>query len=386
MIKNNRVLVIKLSPVKGLNSSMMRALAVVKGLVTKGYTVDMLTLQTSATHVVNEQEYDFLKDVHVVYANPNRTYNAIVSGANAGIKQKAVGLIRKLYHTFSIYDYTGFIAKKVKVGQLPSAEYEYVIAVSDPKTTHIAARNLIRQGLQYNKLIQYWGDPMYGDITLKSIYPGFVYKLLENRMLRLADKIVYTSPFTLEEAQKLYPRYRDRMYYTPTGYLEEKVFPPHEGKYTVGYYGAYPARVRNIMPLYEACAEMKDVLNLNIVGNADFELPNTDNISVYPRGDISAFEAGTDLLVCILNKSGTQIPGKLYHYAAYNRPVLVIEDGERADDMHTFIQSFHRYYTCRNRKDDIIRSISEIMHSDETWMPYKQMLPKYVTERILEGM
>jgi UDP-glucose 6-dehydrogenase len=67
---------------------MMRALAVVKRLVTKGYTVDMLTLQTSATHVINEQEYDFLKDVHVVYANPNRTYNAIVSGANAGIKQK----------------------------------------------------------------------------------------------------------------------------------------------------------------------------------------------------------------------------------------------------------------------------------------------------------
>lgn len=386
MIQNNRVLVIKFSPIKALSSSMLRTLAVVKGLLTKGYAVDILTLQTSPSHVVNEKTYEFLKEVHVVYANPNRAYNAIVSGANTGVKHRMAELLRNLYHKFSIYDYTGPIANKVKIDLLPSKEYEYVIAVSDPKTTHIVTRTLIRQGLQYNKLIQYWGDPMFGDITQKSVYPGFVFKLLESRMLRMADKIVYTSPFTLEEAQRLYPKYRDRMCFTPTAYLEEKVFPPHEGKYTVGYYGAYSARVRNIMPLYEACAEMRDVLNLNIVGNSDLELPGTDNIAVYPRGDISAFEARTDLLVCILNKSGTQIPGKLYHYAAYNRPVLVIEDGERADDMHSFIQSFHRYYTCQNSKDEIIRCISEIMNSDTAWAPCDQMRPVHVTETILEGM
>ncbi|MBR3860362.1 MAG: hypothetical protein IKM84_00535 [Oscillospiraceae bacterium] len=386
MIQNNRVLVIKFSPIKALSSSMLRTLAVVKGLLTKGYTVDMLTLQTSATHVINEQEYDFLKEVHLVYANPNRAYNAIVSGAKSGVKQKVVGLLRRLFHAFSFYDYTGSIAKKVKLSLLPSSEYEYVIAVSDPKTTHIAARNLIQQGLQYNKLIQYWGDPMFGDITLKSIYPGFVYKMLERRMLGMADKIVYTSPFTLEEAQRLYPNYRERMSYTPTAYLEEKNFPPHGGRYTVGYYGDYPARVRNIMPLYEACEEMQDKLNLNIVGNTDFELAETDTIKIYPRGNISAFEVRTDLLVCILNKSGTQIPGKLYHYAAYNKPVLVIEDGERADDMHKFIQSFGRYYTCRNKKEEIIQRITEIMNHNETWTPCDQMSPNRVTERILEGL
>ncbi|MBR2327688.1 MAG: hypothetical protein IKA51_03595 [Clostridia bacterium] len=363
---------------------MLRALAVVKGLIEKGFKVDMLTLQTSATHVVNEKEYDFLKDVNIIYANPNKAYNSIVSGAKTGLKQNAVKVLRKIYHTFSLYNYTGAIAKNIKIDILPSKEYEYVVAVSDPKTTHIAAKRLIEQGLTCNKLIEYWGDPLYGDITNKSIYPRFVYKIIEKNFLKIADKIVYTSPFTLEQEQRLYPKYRDKMIFTPTAYLEEKIYPENEGVFTVGYYGAYPSNVRNIIPLYDACAQMGNTVALNIVGNSDLTLEETENIKVYPRGDISSFEAKTDLFVCVLNKSGTQIPGKLYHYAAYNKPVLVIEDGDFAEQMHGFIESFNRYYTCRNRKEDIIEAITRIMTSNEKWTPYKEMSADCVVEKILE--
>ncbi|MBQ2945378.1 MAG: hypothetical protein IJD95_02285 [Clostridia bacterium] len=379
-----KVLIIKLSPVGSLDSSVMRALAVVKGLVEKGFEVDMLTLQTSATHIVNEKNYDFLEKVNLIYANPNKAYDSIVSSAKSGLKQKLIKILRKLYHTFSLYDYTGAIAKNIKIDLLPSREYEYVVAVSDPKTTHIAAKRLIEQGLTYNKLIEYWGDPLYGDITNKSIYPGFVYKIAEKNFLKIADKIVYTSPFTLEQEQRLYPKYRDKMIFTPTAYLEEKIYPENEGFFTVGYYGAYPSNVRNIIPLYDACAQMGNTVALNIVGNSDLTLEETENIKVYPRGDISSFEAKTDLFVCVLNKSGTQIPGKLYHYAAYNKPVLVIEDGDFAEQMHGFIESFNRYYTCRNRKEDIIEAITRIMTSNEKWTPYKEMSADCVVEKILE--
>mgnify|MGYP000738674394 FL=1 len=88
MVNNNRVLVIKLSPVKGLNSSMMRALAAVKGLIEKGFEVDLLTLQASASHVLSEKEYDFMEKVNIIYANPNKTYSSLVAGSNKGLKQK----------------------------------------------------------------------------------------------------------------------------------------------------------------------------------------------------------------------------------------------------------------------------------------------------------
>lgn len=384
MVKNNRVLVIKLSPVKGLNSSMMRALAAVKGLIEKGFVVDLLTLQASASHVLSEKEYEFMDKVNIIYANPNRTYSSLVAGSNTGLKQKLVGMLRKVYHTFSLFDYSGSIAKKIKIDILPETEYEYVLAVSDPKTTHIAAQKLIAGGLKCNKLIEYWGDPLYGDITLKSIYPSFVYKHIEKKLLSIADKIVYTSPFTLREEQKLYPEFKDKMIYSPTAYLEEKSLPPRNGKYTVGYYGAYPSNVRNIVPLYEACKKMENVVDLKIVGNSDLTLENTKNIEVYPRGDISAFEKITDLFVCVLNKNGTQIPGKLYHYAAYNRPVLVIEDGDYAIEMHAFIHSFNRYYTCNNSAADIEACIKLIIESNEQWEPFTKMDSMHVINNILE--
>lgn len=383
MIQNNRVLVIKLSPIKGLNSSMLRALAVVKGLTNKGFIVDMLTMRTSATHVVNESEYAFLDGVNIIYANPNKAYDSLVSDTKSGIKQNAVALLRKIYHKFSIFDYTGSIAKKVSLSMLPSTEYEYIIAVSDPKTTHIASHQLIRQGLKYNKLIEYWGDPMYGDITLKSIYPGFIYKHIEKKMLSIADRIVYTSPFTLAMEQEIYPNLADRMVYSPTAYMEEKRFPPHEGKYTVGYYGAYPSNVRNLVPLYEACRQMSDIVDLKIVGNTDLSLEETDSIEIRPRGDISELEMKTDLFVCVLNKSGTQIPGKLYHYAAYNKPVLVVEDGDAEEEMHRFICSFNRYDTCKNNATDIQKAIVEIMRRNVEYEPCKTMQTESVVANIL---
>ncbi|XCP86575.1 hypothetical protein ABXS75_07210 [Roseburia hominis] len=384
MVNNNRVLVIKLSPVRGLNSSMMRALAAVKGLVEKGFKVDLLTLQASASHVLSEKEYDFMDRVNVIYANPNRTYSSLVAYSNNSLKQKIVNFLRKLYHTFSVFDYSTSIAKKIKIDILPQREYEYVLAVSDPKTTHIAAQKLIKQGLKCNKLIEYWGDPLYGDITLKSIYPAFVYKNIEKRFLGIADKIVYTSPFTLREEQRLYPKLREKMIFTPTAYLEERILPARSGKYTVGYYGAYPSNIRNIVPLYDAGKNMKELIDLKIVGNSDLSLKNTNNIEVYPRGDISDFEDITDLFVCILNKNGTQIPGKLYHYAAYNRPILVIEDGDHTDEMHDFICSFNRYYTCKNNSEDIVTCIKQIMGSDEQWMPFTEMNSLHVISTILE--
>lgn len=383
LIANNRVLVIKLSPVKGLNSSTLRALSVVKGLVDEGYIVDMLTLQASATHVLNENEYDFLDNVNIVFANPNKMYNSLVIGANKGFKQIVVSCLRKVFHTFSIFDYTHSIAKGIKLSILPSKEYEYVVAISDPKTTHIATKNLVKQGLRSNKIIEYWGDPLYGDITLKSIYPGFVYKRIEKNLLAIADRIVYTSPFTLAQEQKLYPMFAERMIYTPTAYLEEKYFPKREGRFTIGYYGAYPSNVRNILPLYNACKRLNGIAELIIVGNSDLTLEETDNIKIKPRGDIREYEKKTNLFVCVLNKSGTQIPGKLYHYAAYNKAVLVLEDGEFAEEMHKFILSFNRYYTCKNDAGKIEECIKDIIVNHEEWSPCELMAPKNVIKNIL---
>ncbi len=382
--ENERVLVIKISPVNGLNSSMLRTLALIKGLREKGYGVDMLTIRENANTVINDiSRYGFLKDVNMIYANGNAAFNKAVAPGGS-LKKRVVGVLKNAYYWFSIDGYTGSIAKRIRIGMLPVRDYKYLVSVSDPKTSHKVANSLIRQGLTYTKWIQYWGDPMANDITKRTIYPRFVYRLYEKILFADADSIVYTSPFTLLEQQKLYPRFADRMKYVPTAYIEEKNYPDTKNdRFTIGYYGAYKSYVRNIMPLYEACSGLDNV-KLFIVGNSDIELESTDNITILPRGDIARYEEITDLYICIMNMSGAQIPGKAYHYAATNRPILVVLDGDRKPEFETFFQVFGRYEICDNTKEDIRRAIIRIMSSEHNqYAPYPGFSSSHVAELVI---
>lgn len=380
----HRILVIKLSPINGLDSSMLRTLALIKGLTENKYNVDFLTMRENKNTIINNiEKYGFLEEVNIIYAERNNIYNAIVSSHNTtGIKQKIVDVLRKVYHAFSPFDYTIKIAKKINIKYLPVSKYQYVISVSDPKSTHKSVRELCKQGLQYEKWIQYWGDPLTLDITKKSIYPQFINKLIEKNLFYNCDSIIYTSPFTVEEQSRLFPQYSDIMKYVPTAYISKIQYPKNKGNYTVGYYGAYVSSVRNITPLYDALSELKEI-NLIIVGNSDINLVEKENIAIYPRGEISKYEQFTDLYVCILNSTGTQIPGKIYHYAATDRPILIILDGERKDDMKRFFEQFKRYYTCNNDVDAIKKAIISIRCSDNKYEPYDKFSAKAISKMII---
>ena len=377
------VLVIKLSPLNGLKSSMMRTLALVKGLQINGYNVEFLTIRESSTTVLsNSEKYIFLKKAIIKYTDANTTYDYIVSN-NKGVKKIIVEVLRKAYHALYPYDYTMNIANNVDIGILSKKQYKYVISVSDPKSSHRAVYNLKKQGLVFQKWIQYWGDPLATDITFTGIYPRFVYMNLEKKLFDKADSIVYTSPFTVLEQKSLFPSFADRMRYVPTAYIEEKIFPKKEGMYCIGYYGAYFSSVRNIMPLYEACSQIKDA-KLFIVGDSDIHLSNTPNIEVYPRGEINEFEYRTDLFICILNSSGNQIPGKLYHYAGTNKPILVILDGNNIKEFKSYFKKYNRYIFCKNTKDEIIKTINSIRYSNKKYFPCKNMSCKYIAKQVLE--
>ena len=380
---DKNVLVIMLTPIDGLSSTILRALALVKGLVVNGYSVEILTTKRNdATVINNVDQYEFLNHVKITYANSNSVYNSIIS-VKGNSKLRAMNVLRNIYHALSPFDHTMSIARNVNISSLKTRKCKYIISVSDPKSVHVAAKRLIKQGLIYEKWIQYWGDPLATDITKTGIYPKFVYKELERRLFNKSDLIFYTSPFTLREQKQSFRIYSDRMRYIPTAYIEEKVYPEHEGGFTIGYYGAYYSSVRNIKPLYDACLE-DDQIQLNIVGDSDLQLKKAQNIEIYPRGDISKFERETDLYVCVLNSSGNQIPGKLYHYAGTNKPILVLLDGDNMKEFQSFFERYKRYIFCKNNKDDIRKMISHIRASKQEYAPCKKMSCEYIVKVMLE--
>lgn len=380
-----KILIVKLSPVESNDSANIRTIGLAKGLIELNHSIDYLTIPVSNYHSIMSEK-DILGLMNIVRTSSNSVYDAATSGGGR-FKKAIVGLMRKIYHLFSLYDYTYSIAKKIDISLINNTEYDIVISSSDPKTSHITVQYLIKQGLKYKKWIQYWGDPMTMDITNKSLYPKWFKSKVEEKLLSLADRIVYVSPFTLEEQKKIFPKLFDKMVFFPTPYIDEKEYEEtNNTKFTVGYFGAYHSKIRNIMPLYNACIDMKECICLTIVGDSDLSLQHTESIKTYPRGDVSEFEKKADLLVCLLNKKGLQIPGKIYHSAGTNKPILVVLDGENREQMKHYLDSFGRFIVCENTEKSIEEAIQNIIAIKTRYKPAHQFTPNTIASNFIDLM
>lgn len=366
-----KILFICLSPIEANSSAMMRNLSLINGLLSNQCEVDFVTIPTTVSTIPNNS--DVIEKINVIRLKGNSLYDTVTSlkkGNNNLLKKLAMSSLRKVYHKFTIFDYTLKIAEQININMLPEKKYDMIVSSSDPKTSHIAAYNLIKQGLEYNKWIQYWGDPMAIDITNQNIYPKFVMKKIEKNILKNADRIIYVSPCTLESQKSMYPDLSNKMSFLPIPYKEEKIYPKvNNSKFLVGYFGAYMKVSRDITPLYNVCSNLKQDLELIIMGETDCELEEKENITIFPRGDVEKYESTTNLLVCVLNKKGTQIPGKVYHYAATNKPILIILDGENKVIIKKYLEPFRRYVFCENSEEDIYKAIKKIMEEQIDYEP-----------------
>ncbi len=380
-----KILYVCLFPIEANSSAMMRNLAVVKGLISNEHEVDFLTIPTNKYNVIISDNN--FKKINIIRTKGNKAYDSITTvsyGKTKKMKEIIIGILRKVYHKLSIFNYTYRIAKEISMEDLNCLEYDIVISSSDPKTSHIAVNNLRKQGLRYKKWIQYWGDPLTLDITNKSIYPKWILKILEGWMLKQADSIVYVSPFTYKEQTTMFPDLAHKMCFYPIPYKEVKNYPQtNNSKFIVGYYGDYKSEYRDIIPLFHSCVDLNEDVDLVIMGNSDFKLPTADNVEIHPRGDVSEYEANTDLLICILNKKGTQIPGKIYHYAATNKPILVLLDGDHKEEMREYLESFNRYFICDNTTEEISKMIQDIIRSPKEYTASMDFAPEKIAENIL---
>lgn len=380
-----KVLIVSFAPIESNNSATIRTLGLVKGLLQLNCAVDYLTVKPNS-NTLAQVKYEFSKKIRIIRVDNNRVYDIVVRNED-GPKKIIVQTIRKVYHAFSIYDHTYSIAKKVDISLLTNTQYDLVISSSDPKTSHIAVKSLIKQGLKYRNWIQYWGDPMALDITNKSIYPRRFLAKHEERLLKLADRIIYVSPFTLSQQKELFKNLSNKMYFLPVPYIEERVYERvSNNKLVMGYFGSYHSNVRNIIPLYNACLKLKDCVQLYIVGDSDLKLKEAENIKIYPRGDISEFEKHADLLVCLLNRKGTQIPAKVYHAAATNKPVLVILDGQEIEAFRKYFESFNRFILCENNEKSIQETTKSIIMNKDTleYQPAPEFHPNRIAKSFIE--
>lgn len=294
----------------------------------------------------------------------------------------------------SLYGVHGIYATFVRKAQKfrSNVEYDYILSISTPVTSHLLAHNLIAAGhIRGKHWIQIWEDPWYSDAY------GFNGKgkiqREEKRLLSFAEKVCYVSPLTLHNQQRLFPESADKMYWQPLPYYYKGDKTPKQEfpENVYGYFGDYAPAARNLEPFYQAAKEAQ--ISVNICGNPSNIFQSTERIRIYPRlplDKLKPIEDNTNVLIFLCNRQGGQIPGKIYQYSATSKTILFIMDGTEDEQkvLMDFFGKFNRYVFCQNTVEDITRAISLVESGNRGQIdsrPIEDFNPTTIINKILDA-
>ena len=372
------ILVINGDCIQTNTSANLCHLAYIRGLLDAGHDVALLSADGRDYHLdesmvipeqVKQHTYYGVSFYEKLSLRKRAATSAVVPAAASSETVKKSGL-RSLIgkaksFVLSLYGVHGTYATFVRKAQAfrSEEEYDYILSISTPVTSHLLAHNLLKAGrIKGKHWIQIWEDPWYTDAY------GFngkdrIYRE-EKRLLSFAEKICYVSPLTLENQKRLYPESADKMYWQPLPfyYKAEKTKADYV-KNRYGYFGDYAPAARNLQPFYEAAKQTG--IEVNICGNPSNLFAPTEAIHIHPRlplQQMKPIEDSTNVLIFLCNRKGGQIPGKIYQYSATDKTILFIMDGTEDEQavLKDYFGKFNRYVFCQNTAEDIARTIREI--------------------------
>lgn len=377
-----KILVINGDCISTNSSANLCHLAYIRGLLKAGHDVTLLSadgrdysLDPSLTVPEEVKHYTYYGVSwyeKLSLRKKNASANAVtVSASTAQMQEEKPDFKRKLKNfLLSLYGVHGIYATFVRKAQRfrSSEEFDYILSISTPTTSHLLAHNLLKAGhIRGKHWIQIWEDPWYSDAY------GFngaeaIHKE-EARLLSFAEKICYVSPLTLENQKRYYPESAHKMFWQPLPfyYQAENGDSVRFEKNRYGYFGDYAPIARNLKPFYEAAKATG--IEVNICGNPSDLFVSTENIHIHPRlklDELKPIEDSTNVLIFLCNRRGGQIPGKIYQYSATDKIILFIMDGTEEEQivLKEFFGKFNRYVFCQNTTDDIARAIRMIESND----------------------
>ena len=405
-----KVLVINGDCVTRNSSANLCHMAYIRGLVNLGYEVTLLS--------ADPKEYDVDKSmiipssVKCIYYYGTTIYekmsiskskskedNASLARTDYSTNESKLSIKSKLVNStknfvLSSYGIHGIYSKFVKKAQKfkSDTEYDIVLSLSTPVTSHLLTYNLLEAGhIKTKKWIQVWKDPWYVDVY------GFnekekIYKE-EKRLLSYAQRVCYVSPLTLKNQKEIFPESAHKMYWAPLPfYYKNDEQGSTVNKYNnYGYFGDYAPVSRDLAPFYAAAKNIG--VNVNICGNPSNLFAQTDKITIYPRlqlNELKPIEDKTNVLVFLCNRKGGQIPGKIYQYSATYKTILFILDGtdEEKKVLKSYFEQFNRYIFCENTVEDIECAIKLIENNDFGNVknePIDEFNPAKTIMKVLEG-
>lgn len=88
----------------------------------------------------------------------------------------------------------------------------------------------------------------------------------------------------------------------------------------------------------------------------------------------------------MLNKKGTQIPGKVFHYAATNKPILLLIDGEYGEEIGQYFKQFSRFIICKNEVNDIKETLYSMLSDRQRYYPCEEFNAANVAKELIKSI
>ena len=376
------------------SSANIRNASLVRGLKDIGHDIKVLCLKPNKH---DEHLEKILSDIDILYA-----INASVNTSNSNTsEQKKTNILKniavRLYNLIRVYDPSARLIRKVQTESLAIGTPDIIISSSDPRSSHLLAKKIIKEVNFKGKYVQYWGDPMMNDISASLLVRPFL-RNAEKQLLQLPHLIVYTNDATVQQMAKEYNIPRQKMFSIPTpcAKTKEDQSAPNEDKdevVKIGYFGEYYSSRRNIKPLLDVIAN-NPKYHLTIAGSTDITVPNTANITQFPHigaSQVAKLQEYTDVLIVLENKPKNklmannviQIPGKVFHYGITDKKILIIEETGLSKSA---LDKYNRYYFCDNNISDIRVTMEHIAKDNTPSLstPLQDFFPENVAKILIE--
>lgn len=383
----SKILFVVARPLEINTSASIRNKAMIEGLIENGHSVDLLTTTPDEKHAAYDKSLA-VDGINTIRIPMNQTQKLTGLSRQNKLLSWAKSVAYRWISKHEVYDHLKFIVNHTDCVDLENGCYDYIISSSDPKSSHLFVKKLLDEkgGLFRGKWIQIWGDPFLTDITSTNHNKGKI-RAEEQRLLNAADCVFYVSRMTLEQQQRLYPACAKKMHYTPIPYVKEEITNNRDLSRTatieLAYCGDYGSSIRNLRPLYEA-VNHSDNIHLTACGRSDAPLQSTDKVTVkgrMPYKTVREIENQADILVFVANRSGTQIPGKIYQYAGTNKPILFVLDGNEVT-LKKHFASYYRFSFANNTPESIQDNLKKMVQESRTYMPLREFSKEIVMGKL----
>lgn len=347
----------------------------VKELVKQGFSIDILTIncpfQGSLEPLDNEPnirifrifpgplEFLALKSKHALLAKDSVTFQNLREDKKFSLLKKAYHLVKRTVsyilpgdHRTEWFPFALYFLEKLNGKEPLKKRYHLVLTSHEPAVCSLLGLYIKKR---FNlKWLADFGDPYVCIYTPK--FKRKFEEILEKEIYKSADGLIFTNNTVREQLLKkydflmqkkiliLYQGYDKKIFEeisddTNLAYISHKPY-LSQNNLNIFYAGTFYPEFRDPSNFIKALKELNEEgfpIRLYIAGRNDSYLSEFQKYSFIfyfgykPHKSILYLYKDFDLLLCILNKCETQIPGKFFEYLGSNKPILCVGYSENKE-------------------------------------------------------